>query len=198
MQNITDQFYASETEISERIKLLADIARSLQTAGVIPNSVILRENRITPMVRGYYLLNKAYKDWRIHADHNTEKPKIGALMAVTINRFQPFLPSNPANVQTTAEARCNEIYALTYALSIIEKPLQPNTPEKLDFWHRLLEIITGSSVVTLEPYFQDMKFQTTRPLHQYTLAIQPQDKLSINSLISIFELISEKGQELLK
>jgi hypothetical protein len=192
-----DKFYASEKEISDRITLLTDIARSLQTAGIIPKTVLLREARIAPMVRGYYLLNKAYKDWRIHDDHYTEKPKIGALTAVVINRFQPFLPLTPADVQTTAEARCNEIYALTYALSIIEKSLLPDTPEKLDFWHRLLEIITGSSVVTLEPYFQDVRFQITRSLGQYTLAIQPQDKLSINSLISIFELISVKGQGLL-
>lgn len=191
-------FYVSETEISERIELLSDIARSLQTAGIVPKTVVFREARIAPMVRGYFLLNKAYKLWRIHPEHNTEKPKIGALTAVVINRFQPFLPLKPANVLTTPEARCNEIYALTYALSIIEKPFQPDTPEKLDFWHRVLEIITGSSVVTLEPYFQDVKFQISRKLSEYTLAIQPQDKLAINSLISIFELISIKGVELLK
>ncbi len=143
-------------------------------------------------------MNKAYKDWRIHEGHNTEKPKIGALMAVVINRFQPFLPLNTSNILTTAEGRCNEIYALTYALSIIEKPFLPDTPERLDFWHRVLEIITGSSAGTLEPYFQDVRFQIPRPLEQYTIAIHPQDKLSINSLISIFELISNKGQGLLK
>ncbi|MGJ5177984.1 hypothetical protein ACQR16_27030 [Bradyrhizobium oligotrophicum] len=190
------RFYATETEISERIEFLKDIGRSLQTANVIPSTVIFREARVAPMVRGYFLLNKAYKNWRIHSGHNTEKPKIGALMAVAINRFQPFLPIHPANVKDTAEARCNEVYALTYALSILEKPFTPDTPEKLDFWHRVLEIISGSSCVTLEPYFVDVRYQTDRALNEYTLAIQPQDKLSINSLISIFELISDKGDAL--
>ncbi len=191
-------FYASETEISGRITLLTDIGRALQTAGVIPNTVIFREARVTPMIRGYFLLNKAYKDWRIHATHHTEKPKIAALTCLVIGRFQPFLPASPADVQTRAEARSNEVYALTYALSVIGKSFTPDTPEKLDFWLRLLDIIAGSSVVTLEPYFQDIRLQIDRDLDQYTLAIQPQDKLAINSLISIFELISPKGVELLK
>jgi hypothetical protein len=192
------KFYASETEISERIGLLTDIGNALQTAGIIPDTVIFREARIAPMVRGYFLLNKAYKDWRIHANHNTEKPKIAALTCLVIGRFQPFLPASPANVQTRAEARSNEVYALTYALSVIDKAFTPDTPEKLDFWLRLLDIIAGSSVVTLEAYFQDIRFQIDRALDHYTVAIQPQDKLAINSLISIFEMISVKGAELMK
>ena len=192
------KFYASETEISERIVLLTDIAKALQSAGIIPDTVILREARLAPMVRGYFLLNKAYKDWRIHSTHYTEKPKIAALTCLVIGRFQPFLPVSPANVQTRAEARSNEIYALTYALSVIEQSFTPDTPEKMDFWLRLLDIIAGSSVVTLEPYFQDIRLQIHRPLEQYTVAIQPQDRLAINSLVSIFEMISPKGTDLLK
>jgi hypothetical protein len=192
------KFYASESDISERIALLTDIGKELQSAGIIPDSVVFREARVTPMVRGYFLLNKAYKDWRIHATHHTEKPKIAALTCLVIARFQPFLPASPANVQTRAEARSNEVYALTYGLSVIEKSFTPDTPEKMDFWLRLVDIIAGSSVVTLEPYFQDIRLQIDRPLHQYTVAIQPQDKLAINSLISIFEMISAKGTDLLK
>jgi hypothetical protein len=179
-------FYASEALISERIGLLTDIGRALHTAGIIPNTVILREARITPMVRGYFLLNKAYKDWRIHDSHNTEKPKIAALTCCVIGRFQPFLPTDPANAKSRAEARCNEIFALTLFRRVRH------------FWLRLLDIIAGASVVTLEPYFQDIRLEIKRPLDQYTVAIQPQDKLAINSLISIFEMISAKGTDLLK
>ena len=170
------------------------IGRALQDRSILPkNSIIFRENKVLPMVRGYFLLNKSYKDWRIHAKHNTEKPKIAALQSVVIRRFQPFLPVDPSNARSIAEARCNEIYALTYAMSILETSFVPDTPEKRDFWLRLLDIIADSSVVTLEPYFQDLKYQVERELNQYTVAIQPQDKLAINSLISIFELISAKG-----
>ena len=189
----------SPERISERVQLLTDIGQALQTNGIIPASTVaFRENRLLPMVRGYFLLNEAYKNWRIEDSHNTEKPKIAALQAVVIARFQPFLPHDPSNARTLAEARCNEIFALTYASSILERTFDPNTPEKRDFWLRLLDIIAGSSAQTLEPFYQDVAMQIDRPLEDYTIAILTQDKVAINSLISIFELISGKGAELLK
>ncbi len=185
--------------IAERVDLLADIGRALQTDGILPaKTIIFRENRLRPMVRGYFLFNEAYKNWRIEDGHNTEKPKIAALQAVVIARFQPFLPIDPSNAETLAEARCNEIFALAYAGSILERTFDPNTREKRDFWLRLLDIIAGSSAQTLEPYYQDVAMQIERPLEDYTVAILPQDRVAINSIISIFELISAKGAELLK
>jgi hypothetical protein len=185
--------------ISERVQLLRDIGKGLQADGVIPvDTVVFREARLLPMVRGYFLLNEAYKGWRIENGHNTEKPKIAALQAVVIARFQPFLPINPSDARTTSEARCNEIFALAYAGAILERPFVPNSPEKLDFWMRLLEIISGSSAETLEPFYHDVAMQIDRPLNSYTIAILKKDKLAINSLISIFELISAKGIELLR
>jgi hypothetical protein len=50
----------------------------------------------------------------------------------------------------------------------------------------------------LEPYVVDIDMQCVRPLEEYTLVIHKEDKLVINSLISIFELISEKGRQFWK
>jgi hypothetical protein len=184
----------SESDISERIALLTDIAHSLVESGVISEkTIVLREGRIPPMVRGYFLLNAAYKDWRISERHHTEKPKIAALQATVISSFQPFKPLNPADTRTLAEARCNEIYAMAYALSILEVDFQPDSLAKQDFFLRVLEIISQSDVQTIEPFIQDVNLQITKKLESYTLSILPVDKLPINSLISIFELISEKG-----
>jgi hypothetical protein len=99
---------------------------------------------------------------------------------------------------TTAEARCNEIFALTYALAILERTFLPDTSEKRDFWLRLLDIIAEADIETLEPYVVDIDMGCTRPLDEYTLVIHKDDKLVINSLISIFELISDKGQQFWK
>jgi hypothetical protein len=194
-----DSGIGSPERVEERVQLLADIGRALQADGILPATTInFREHRLRPMVRGYFLFNEAYKNWRIEDDHNTEKPKIAALQAVLIARFQPFLPINPSNATTLSEARCNEIFALAYAGSILERTFDPNTREKRDFWLRLLDIIAGSSAQTLEAYYQDVAMQINRPLEEYTVAILPQDRVAINSLISIFELISAKGAELLK
>jgi len=195
---LTD-FYVSEREISERAQLLTDIANGLLTDGVLPNDrVVLRQARIPYMARGYFLLNKAYKQWRISPGHYTELPKIAALQAATIIRFQPFRPLHMSEANSTAEARCNEIFACTYALAILERHFLPDTPEKRDFWLRLLDILAQADIETLEPYVVDIDMQCVRPLDEYTLVIHKDDKLVINSLISIFELISDKGQQFWK
>ena len=50
---------------------------------------------------------------------------------------------------------------------------------------------------TLEPFIADINRGVKRPLEDYTLAIHRQDRLVINSLISIFELISTMRDPLL-
>lgn len=192
-------FYVTDDEISARADLLANIAKGLFVDGIFPaDRIVLREARIPYLTRGYFLLNKAYKQWRISDGHNTEFPKIAALQAATIIRFQPFRPLHIGDARSTAEARCNEIFALTYALSILECSFLPNTPQKRDFWLRLLDILAEADIETLEPYVVDIDMECVRPLDEYTLAIHKDDKLVVNSLISIFELISDKGQQFWK
>lgn len=187
----------SETKISERIEFLLNIAQELIQRGILPDDrLVLHEGRVRLAVESYFLLNKAYKSWRINSGHHTEKPKIAALQSTTIARIQPFIPTNPANAETLAEARCNEIFALTYALAILEKDLNPDTPPKKDLTLRLLDIISASEVEAIEPYIQDINMEIKRNLDQYTLAIPPSDKHKIDSLITIFELISAKGEAL--
>ena len=193
------KFYVSEQEIADRAALLTDMAHGLLKDGTLPTDrVILRPGRIPYLTGGYFLLNLAYKQWRIPIGHYTEIPKIAALQTAAIMRFQPFRPVDPSNVQTTAEARCNEIFACAYALGIIERQFTPNTPEKADFWLRLLDIASEANIETLEPYIVDINYDCVRPLQDYTLVVHKDDKLILNALISIFELISEKGNDLLK
>jgi hypothetical protein len=187
----------SETKISERVEFLLNVAQDLIERGILPDDkLILHEGRVRLAVESYFLLNKAYKKWRINSGHHTEKPKIAALQATTIARIQPFIPIHHANAESLAEARCNEIFALTYAFAILEKDFNPNTPPKKDLTLRLLDIISASEVEAIEPYILDTNLEIKRKLDEYTLAIPPSDKHKINSLITIFELISAKGDAL--
>jgi hypothetical protein len=191
-------FYVSEHEISERANLLRDIAIDLLAQGILPEkTLIFKEARIPLLAKGYFLLTKAYKDWRLPHGHFTEKPKIAALQAICISQFQPFFPVNPTEAQTISEARCNEIFACAYALGIIERKFEIDTPERRDFWLRLLDILSGATIETLEPFIADVNYQIKRPLPEYTLTIHKSDRLIINSLISIFELLSAKGKLLI-
>jgi hypothetical protein len=184
-------FYASEKAVTERANLLREVAHELLDSGTLPaDRVVLREPRIQLLTQGYFLLNKAYKDWRIPAGHANELIRIAALHAVTIVRFQPFMPLDPANAQDLAEARCNEIFALVYALGMLGRRLALDGPDRVDFWLRVLDIMTEATVETLAPFIADINRGAQRPLEDYALVLHSRDKLVINSLISIFELVA--------
>lgn len=194
-------FYVTAETISERTGLLLELARGLLNSNTIPGErVELAEHRIRLASEGYFLLNRAYKDWRIPDGHFTERPKIAALQSVVISRLQPFFPlKHPVEEADVAAIKCNEIFALSYAMGILEQEFKPDTPEKLDFWLRLLDVITGSSCETIEPYITDKKLQIEKPLADYNTSISSvleRDKPAINGLVCIFELLSDKGNEL--
>lgn len=195
------EFYVSAQTISERAKLLLDHARDLLDSNLIPRDrVELAEHRIHLIAEGYFLLNRAYKDWRMPDGHFTEFPKIAALQSIVISRLQPFFPSKlPVDEADVGVIKCNEIFAFSYALGILERRFKPDTPEKIDFWLRLLDVITSSSCETIEPYIADKKLQINRPLVEYSISISSileADKPVLNSLMCIFELLSAKGDEI--
>jgi hypothetical protein len=185
-------FYASEKAISERAGLLREVARELLNSGTLPpDRIVLREPRIRLLTEGYFLLNKAYKDWRLPSGHSNEKIKIAALQAATIARFQPFLPLDPTNAKSFGEARCNEIFALVYGLGMLECKLLLDSPAKTDLWLRVLDIIAAAGKLeTLDPFIADINQKTPGPLEDYAFTVHPNDKLVINSLISIYELVA--------
>lgn len=175
---------------AERIALLNQIADSLFSDGVLDEaSILLRRSRIALSVDAYIALNDAYKDLRIEDGHFTEEPKIAALHAITIARVQPFRPLAPNAVATTAEARCNEIFALAAANVILGTTINPIHQ---NFILRLLDVISQTSCETVEPVIVDAGLQILPPEGGYRLAVLSTDQLSINSLITIFELISGK------
>lgn len=192
------QFYVTEKAIARRATLLRDVARELLDSGTMPpHRIILREPRIRLLTEGYFLLNKAYKDWRIPEGHSNEKVRIAALQALTITQFQPFVPVDLTDARDLAEARCNEIFALVYALAMMDVTIELGNSDRTDLWLRILDILADATVETLEPFIADINRGTTRPLEDYTLAIHRRDALVINSLISIFELIAAMRDPLL-
>lgn len=195
-------FYVTKETIAERAELLLEVARSCLGRVLPADGVVIAEHRFPLIAEGYFILNRAYKEWRIHNSHYTERPKIAALQAVVISRLQPFIPAKlPVETTNVAVIKCNEIFALQYGLGILERELKADSKEKVDFWLRVLDIITQSSAQTIEPYITDRKFKIDRPLTDYVNApsftIHEDDKLAINSLISIFELLSTKRQKLI-
>ena len=195
------ELHVTEETISERTALLLEHARELLNSGAVPKGrVELAEHRIPLVSEGYFLLNRAYKEWRIRDGHFTELPKIAALQSVVIARLQPFFPLQfPVDETDVGIIKCNEIFAFSYAMGILARDFKPDSHEKIDFWLRLLDVITSSSCETIEPYIVDKKIQIDRPLNEYIRSVSSvldRDKPAINSLTCIFELLSEKGDEL--
>src|SRR5262249_4403967 len=119
---------------------------------------------------------------------------------VVISRLQPFFPSKlPVDDMDIGVIKCNEIFAFSYAMGILERSFKPDTPEKIDFWLRLLDVITSTKCETIEPYIQDKRLQISRPLSEYSasMSVLDVDKPGINSLMCIFELLSAKRAEII-
>jgi hypothetical protein len=195
------QFYVPNGTISDRAKLLLDHASELISDGIFPSDIVgIREHRFVNLAEGYFLLNHAYKSWRIKETHLTELPKIAALQCVVISRYQPFFPLvHPVNDADVFAIKPNEMFALSYALGILGVNFVPDTPVKEDFWLRLLDIISSSCAQTLEPYSMDKSHSIAQPLSYYEqkmTTVHADDKPAINTLISIFELMSKKRADL--
>lgn len=144
------------------------------------------------LANAYFLLNQAYKAWRIEDDHNTERPKIASLLCLAIATFPPFRPIVATDVRTTAEARANEIFAVACACATLGVTFDLDDQHKVDFWLRLLDILSEYRSETLEPYLVDVNLEARRPLGSYELALHERDKSAINQLVTIFEVLSGK------
>lgn len=195
-------FYVSQSTIDDRTNLLRQHATDLINDGVLPKDLVdMRGYRFPHISEGYFLLNRAYKDWRIPDGHFTERPKIAALQCVTISRYQPFFPlKTPVDEANISVIKCNEIFALSYALGILQIKFTPDTDQKVDFWLRILDVITAMSAQSLEAYTVDCSLGLKRPIEEYehlVAQIHSDDKPMISALISIFELMTSKGDGLL-
>jgi len=185
-----DDLFSPE-RIGERVALIRDIADDALKSGLLPaDKIVLRGIRIPLLVSGYFLLNAAYKKWRIKEGHYTEPPKIAALTCLSIMTFVPFRPLDPDNVTTITEARCNEIFALECASVLVGVPIQAG---RENTYRRVLDILAECRSETLEAYRVDQNMQVARPLPDYDLAILPADHFKINSMITILECLSGKA-----
>jgi hypothetical protein len=179
-----------EDRIAQRAPILAEIADTLVSVGTIPlASVSYFKSRIPLMTRAYFILNETYKKWRIVEGHWTEEPKIAALQCMAIMSVPPFRPNNPNNVPSITEARCNEIYALACGTFVINRPLKNN---KSNFYYRMLDIISRSRSETLEPFVVDFSLRIENPVEHYIRDIHPADMPISDSLITIFEALSDR------
>jgi hypothetical protein len=183
------------SEVSARTDFYAEIAEDLIASGRIPlDEVIFRAGRLPILVNGYFILNEAYKKWRISDTHRTQHEKIAALTCLSISTFKPFRPLDFGDVRTFAQDRANEMFALACASMIIGADLRFGTGRKSNLMYRIMDIIEASECVTLEPYIQDLNLDIRKRIDEYDLDIKEEDKLAINSLISIFELIPQESR----
>jgi hypothetical protein len=182
--------------LEERAAFLADIAEGLVKPSILSGDlIVLRLARIPYVARAYFILNESYKAWRIEDNHYTEHPKIAALTSMAIMTILPFRPMHPENVKTVGEARCNEIYALNCAAAILGVPIDPEGNVKQDFWLRLMDILNDTRSHTLDPFVFEVNNGKERPIAAYTHQIHAEDRLALNSLISIFEILCDKHKK---
>ena len=94
--------------------------------------------------------------------------------------FEPFRPVYLDNTKTVAEAKCNEIYALNCAATVLGFPIDPGTNVKDDFWYRLLDVLSAAGCQTLEAFRIDTNYKIDNPLPSYVRPVHADDNLTIN------------------
>jgi len=177
---------------SEREGFLTSIGEELLRPSVHRGDLIVfRIGRMSLLTEAYFILNECYKSWRIKPGHFTEEPKIAALTCAAIMKIVPFRPQTMNMARTVGEFKCNEIYALNCAAAFLAVPLA-STDFKDDFWLRLLDILSDVKCRTLDQFVADVNSGAKKDMSSYLGEIDPRDHLEINSLITIFELLSSK------
>jgi hypothetical protein len=179
---------------SERAGYYTQIAHDLQTLGVLPpERIYLRPERVKVAVRAYFILNEAYHKWRIEDGHNTLAPKIAALQCMCFVEIEPFGLLEPNNAQTIGEARANAIYALACACSILGVKANDVQGQNKDQWLRILDVLRMCRCDTIQMFIEDINMSIQKTFDEYDLKIVESDKFNINTLITIFELLSQRG-----
>jgi hypothetical protein len=179
---------ALEDRAERRAPKLLAIAETLVSEGVLSSSnIILRPTHVPIATAGYFLLNSAYKRWRIQDGHRTEAAKIAALQCMAILSIPPFKVVDRNNATTLAEARCNEIFAVAAASAVLGVSVSGGRSKNFEL--RLWDILSECISQTLEPYIVDLEMKIDRPLRSYDLSFHKDDRCKINSLITIFELL---------
>lgn len=178
-------------DIDARVAAFTQIAEDHVMLGIIPNAeIVLRLVRVRLAVKGYFILNRAYKRWKINASHLTQEEKIAALMCMSIATFKPFRPVDPNKVSSIGAAKANEIYSLACASSIIGARLKFNFFSSSNMMFRIMDIMTASHSETLEPFIVDAELGIEKQISDYdTISIKDGDKMPLNALITIFELL---------
>jgi hypothetical protein len=176
----------SGDDIVARKKFLGDVANLLIKGGALADSeVVFLDNRMKLIAEAYFLLNEAYKTWRIEKNHNTQPPKIAALTCLAILELQPFLPKDPKNAKSIQQAYANEMFALACALAILGVPLKKTT----DTYLRLLDVLSECACETIQQYIVDRRANNDRELSTYKLRVNDKDKFAIDCLITVFEML---------
>ena len=187
------KFVYDAAQAQSRCRVYEKIADALIQDGLLPSSdVVLRAGRIPLFVDGYFILNHAYKKWRIQEEHLTQHEKIAALTAMAIMTFRPFRPASEL-ASTRAQAKANEIYALTCASSVLGASLRVNVDAESNLMARIIDVVAQGHSQTLESFVQDKNLQISRDVQTYDLEILEADKLVLNSLVSIFELLPKRA-----
>ena len=182
--------------VKERADFLSEIAQGLVKPSILSGDlIVLRLGRVPVLARAYFILNECYKAWRIEEKHFTEYPKIAALTCMAIMKILPFRPMHPGSVKTVGEARCNEIFALNCAAAILGIPIDPDNDIKKDFWLRLMDVLNHTDCRTLDRFVFDVNNGKERELKDYVQNLHDQDKLPLNSLITIFEVLCDKHKK---
>jgi hypothetical protein len=173
------------SRIERRAGFLIKAARYVRdVASFDTTEIVLREDALPWIAKGYFLLSEAYKARR-KLPGNTQPPKQAAFTALAIMTFRPFEAVQSGSVRAPKSVHANQIFAFYCARRQLESNFRVLTPTLQDRAYHLLSIQTAKCLSHL---IADSKLG----LHKLTYDLEIDlDLAEIDGLILLFELLAE-------
>jgi hypothetical protein len=136
----------------------------------------------------YFSLNRAYKIYRMKADHNTRPAKIAGLTAASIMLVRPI--HSPLDVESNEFYYSNPFFAIMCGAAIMDRDITDvptDTLMRVAGWMDQFRLSNSDSLVKrISTCLFSNEFL---PFEEAVLLVSPKEIIQLDMFVSLFELI---------
>jgi hypothetical protein len=154
------------------------------------NSLEISTHATRVSARLYFSLNRAYKIFRMKADHNTKPAKIAGLTAASIMLVRPV--HSPLNLESNELYYSNPFFAIMCGAAIVGRSKEldevpTDTLMRVAGWMDQLRVENSQDLVKrISTCLWANEFL---PLEEAVLTLSPREVIQLDMFVSFFELI---------
>jgi hypothetical protein len=152
------------------------------------NNLEISAHAMRVSARLYFSLNRAYKIYRMKADHNTRPAKIAGLTAASIMLVRPI--HSTLGVESNEFYYSNPFFAIMCGAAIVDRDITDvptDTLMRVAGWMDQLRLSNSKSLINrISTCIYSNEFL---PFEEAVLVVSPKEIVQLDMFVSIFELI---------